>query len=284
MSLCPICESAGSAEFFQKESGLLICRNCRHIRWHAIPTEAELSRYYRDRYADAHAQEGIQEKAREYYQNHLRELAAVLQRMPKELTLMDYGCSIPVLAREAVKLSFRGVLGIDWAQEAKEAGPAWGVRVLAPPELNLVSDRSVDIARFSHTLEHCIDPLALLRSVLPKMRPGGLIYITQPNFPVFRAQPSPHDLLDTVYPEHLHFFSALSLIEMVSRLNLSVTRFFSHQNEAAVASKYESILDLEYARERLAAYASKGDSYFPEYANFPYYSGENSVLYALVRS
>jgi len=128
-----------------------------------------------------------------------------------------------------------------------------------------------------------VSPLDVLRSLIPKVRRGGLIYVTQPNFPVFRPQRSDHDLLDTVYPEHLHFFSALSLIEMVSRLNLFVIRFFSHQKDAEVVAKYREAMDLDYARERLAAYASKGDAAFPDYSNYPYYAGENSVLHALVR-
>jgi hypothetical protein len=242
-----------------------------------------LTPYYRDHYTGLHAQHDLQQQAVKYYRNHLQELLSAVSRLPAETSLLDYGCSIPVLGRQANELSFREVYGVDWAEEARTLGRDWGVSVLSPNEVRTIPDRSIDIARFSHTIEHSIDPCGLIRQVLPKLRRGALIYITQPNFPVFRAAPSPHDLLDTVYPEHLHFFSALSLIEMASRLNLRVERFFSHQNEAAVVSKFSDLLDLDYARERLAAYASKGDPHFPEYANFPYYAGENSVLYAFVR-
>ena len=76
-------------------------------------------------------------------------------------------------------------------------------------------------------------------------------------------EPSLHDLLDTSYPEDLHFFSALCLIEMVSRLNLSVARFFSHQNDSAVVATYQELRDVDYARERLVAYASKRRPLFP---------------------
>ena len=31
------------------------------------------------------------------------------------------------------------------------------------------------------------------------------------------------------------------------------------------------------------AYADRGDAFFPACANYPYYAGENSVMYALVR-
>ena len=284
MGCCSICQSSDSRQFYKKDGGcLLICRNCRHISWESLPTAAELAEYYKRHYTGAHDQDALQEQGREYYRSHLRELTSFLDQRPGKSTLLDYGCSIPVLGHEAVKLSFRKVYGIDWADEAQERGSAWGVTVLTPAAIASIPDRSVDIARFSHTLEHSIDPPALLREILPKLRVGALVYITQPSFPVFRPELSPHDLLDTVYPEHLHFFSALSLVEMVSRLNLRVERFFSHQNEAAVVSKYGDLVDSDYARERLAAYASKGDPYFPEYANFPYYAGENSVLYAFVR-
>ena len=284
MRTCPICESGENTEFFTKgDRSLLICRDCRHIWWRDLPGESEVAAYYRAQYTKAHSQESLQEQAREYYRNHVQEMARILKRRPSQTTLLDYGCSIPVLGHEAVKLKFKRVLGVDWADEARESGRAWGVEVLSPPELGSVPDRSIDIARFSHTIEHSISPLELLRTVLPKLRLGGLVYITQPNFPVFLPRRSPHDLRDTVYPEHLHFFSALSLIELVSRLNVDVIRFFSHQKDAEVAAKFREMLDLDYARDHLQAYASRGDCAFPQYANFPFYAGENSVLYALVR-
>jgi SAM-dependent methyltransferase len=272
-----------NARFYEKNSQmLLICRNCRHVWWQNMPAQEEMGRYYWAQYSKRHAQETIQNTNREYYRNHLAELLSIIQKHAEQSCILDYGCSIPVLPQEAVKLSFRGVVGVDYATEAKEFGREWGVRVLLPSELATVPDEYFDIARFSHTIEHCPDPAGLLRSVLPKMRPGGLIYITQPNFPVFRFAPSGQDLRDTVYPEHLHFFSPLSLAELARRLGLSVIKLFSHQNESEVIHQYENLLDIEYARERLKDYASKGDAVFPAYANYPYYAGENSVLYALV--
>ncbi len=280
---CPICQSFENTEFYQKEGRtLLICRNCRHVWWRNLPSEEETSRYYLEQYTSGHGQETIQNDNREYYRNHLAELLSIIHKPAEETCILDYGCSIPILPHEAVKLSFRGVVGVDYAAESKEFGREWGVTVLSPSELTAVPDRYFDIARFSHTIEHSIDPAALLQSVLPKMRPGGLIYITQPNFPVFRFAPSGKDLKDTVYPEHLHFFSPLSLAELTRRLGLSVTKLFSHQNEAEVIRQCEGALDIDYARDRLKEYASKGDAVFPTYANYPYYAGENSVLHARV--
>jgi SAM-dependent methyltransferase len=247
-----------------------------------MPSEEEVSRYYLGQYTQHHGQETIQNNNREYYRTHLAELLGIVRKTAEETCILDYGCSIPVLPHEAVKLSFRAVVGVDYAAESKEFGREWDVCVLLPSELAGVPDGFFDVVRFSHTLEHCTDPTAVLRSVLLKMRPGGLIYITQPNFPVLRFAPSEQDLSYTVYPEHLHFFSPLSLAELARGLKLEIIKLFSHQNEAEVIRRYESALDVEYARDRLKKYASKGDAVFPAYANYPYYAGENSVFYALV--
>ena len=107
---------AGSTRFFVKDGRpLLICRYCRHVLWKELPTEGELNDYYRAQYTGAHSQQNIQVQAREYYRNHLQELAAAINRKPREATIVDYGCSIPVLGHEAVKLSFKAVFGVDWA-------------------------------------------------------------------------------------------------------------------------------------------------------------------------
>ncbi len=281
MSRCPICGSSGVCDFFPKSGRtLLICESCRHVWWDFFPAADELREYYRRQYTKTHGQEDIQAKARHYYKEHLQALLQTLGSEAAECAICDYGCSIPVLVTEAKQAGFRRALGVDYCDEVRRYASEHGVEVLAPEELARIPDGSLDIVRFSHTLEHCTDPTAVLQSVLPKLRPGGLIYITQPNFPVFRFGPSTQDLKDTVYPEHLHFFSPISLLEMVRGLALQPRRFFTHQNEEQVVSAYQEALDVDYARRRLADYESLGETSAHPLGNYPYYAGENSVLYA----
>ena len=278
---CPICSGTESSPFLRRGRQLLICHSCRHVFWEQFPSVQELGAYYASSYTQHHSQEAIQSAARNYYRSHLEELLTIAGRRASDTAVLDYGCSIPVLLAEAQALGFRDALGVDYAEESKAWGSKRGVSVISPGELAAIHDESIDIARFSHTLEHSIDPCAVLKSVVTKLRPGGLIYITQPNFPVFRCAPLDRDLSDTVYPEHLHFFSPLSLAELVRRCGLSIRRLLSVQNEDAVVAKYRGALDLDYAKLRLAEYATAGDGYFSELCNYPYYAGENSVLYAL---
>ena len=184
MRLCPICESAGNAEFFAKDDRWLLIAAIAGMsgggicprKWNSRPTIARTT-------PEPIPRRRSSRKIGSTTAAIWGELLAVLGRGPRETVLLDYGCSIPVLAHEAVKLSFRKALGVDWADEVKQCGGKWGVEILTPPELASIPDRSLDIARFSHTIEHSIDPLATLRTVLPKMRTGGLIYIHPPQFP-----------------------------------------------------------------------------------------------------
>lgn len=276
--MCPICGCRRYCEFFAKgQRALLICYCCRHVWWDHFPAEGELREYYQLQYTQLHGQEAIQAGANEYYRGHLQALLHLIGKEAADTQLCDYGCSIPVLLREARRAGFRRALGVDFSQEARAQTD---VEVFLPEQLPGLPDASLDIVRFSHTLEHCVDPVETLAQVLKKVRTGGLVYVTQPNFPVFGFGASSRDLKDTIYPEHLHFFSPISLLETARRLDLEVRQFFTHQNEEQVLANYEDQLDLEYARLRLAPFEAKGEPSAHTLGNYPYYAGENSVLYA----
>jgi hypothetical protein len=278
---CCICWDANQRVFFTKEQRrLVICRQCRHIYWDRMPDIAELAAYYERRYTASHHQAELQEGARDYYKAHAAELAAWTQRAPSDLRLVDYGCSLPVFCEQAAVSGVKEAIGVDYADEVRQDGRRRGIRVLHPCEIDALDDRSVDILRFSHTLEHTVDPVQVIAELLPKLADQALVYITQPSFPVFRYGPSELDLKDSVYPGHLQFFSPISLTVLAERLSLHVLQVFAHQAEEDVMAKYGPILDLDYARERMSPYCDLGHPYLHQFANYPYYAGENSGLYA----
>ena len=78
-SFCPICDSRENRRFLVRENRLLlICCDCRHIYWDAIPDHQALAEYYRTTYADTHKQEQIQRNNTEYLKTHLQELIPLL--------------------------------------------------------------------------------------------------------------------------------------------------------------------------------------------------------------
>lgn len=277
---CPICADSRTRPFFEKSGRVLLqCVACRHIFWDLVPDAAQLAAYYAKSYTAEKSQRSLQEQNRQYYRGHLKELLALAgEKNSRNVSLIDYGCSVPVLLEEAAQMGFGRAIGVDYAVEEAHGG----MEMITPEQVETLRDQSIDIVRFSHTLEHIPDPVAVLERVFTKLRRGGLLYVTQPSFPVFRADAAGFDLKDSVYPEHLHFFSPISLAAMVRKAGFRINRLFTHQGEKEIYEQTrDKLLDLEYARSKMADLKSKGDAAFPEFDNYPYYCGENSVLHAV---
>jgi SAM-dependent methyltransferase len=264
---------------------MLICRSCRHLFWDRIPTPDELLEHYTTHYTEQHVQYDIQQSVRDYYRVHLLDLAHQVGRPPGELTLIDYGSSIPVLVEEAVAAGYGRAVAVDWSDASFTYARERGLEIITPPDFERLPDGSADVVRFSHVLEHLPDPAAAVAAAVARLRPGGLLYITQPNFPVYRPQTTRYHLRDSGYaeqfPNHLHFFTPLSLRRMVEQFPLRVVRFFTHSLADETLQETAAALDLDCARAHLADWAGIGEPVRGELCNFPYYAGANSELRAV---
>jgi 2-polyprenyl-3-methyl-5-hydroxy-6-metoxy-1,4-benzoquinol methylase len=279
---CPICEhrETGTVHVVGGRD-LLICCACRHVFWREMPTDAQLHAYYDREYTAAHNQLAQQEANTEYYRNHVEELAGLIRRPKEALLFGDVGCSYPIFLLQAAAAGVSLALGVDWSPEAQDYGLRRGVPVMRPDQFTAqVPDGALDLLRYSHTLEHLIDPVATLEAHLLKLVPGGLLYVTQPCIPVLRLGASPAPPHDAAWPNHLHFFSALSMLTLMQRVGVEVDRFFTVTDETAAQSRYGDALDLDYARATLVSLADKGEASRGPLNNFPFFAGQNLAVYA----
>lgn len=254
---------------------LLQCPDCRHIYWRRFPTAQELTRFYENVYTEAKSQPALQESNREYYRRHVEELLFYAGAPePGGVTMVDFGCSIPVMLQEAKKLGVGRPIGVDYV-----AGDH-GIEMIRPDAVEGLGEGSIDILRFSHALEHLPDPCGMLKRFHPKMKAGGLLHITQPNFPVLYADAEGHEVRDADYPEHLHFFSILSVYRMVQGAGFRPVRLFTHYKEEENFRKLGYWIDFGYIEEQMDEAAELGDSVFHPLGNYPCYCGENSAFYA----
>jgi len=278
---CPICRTARPEVFFQKGGmPLLICRACRHVYWQSMPTEADLIQFYASEYTDEHGQRPVQERLNPYYFEHAKSLARVVGAAERSLAIVDVGCSYPVFLAQAKLAGYARVLGVDPSASAAAYGRRVGVDVVPPEGLEDIPDQAFDILRYSHTLEHMIDPAQTLRAQIAKLRRGGILHITQPNFPTFRAGYG-QDLKDAIWPTHLHFFNPVSLKIMVENAGGRVIRMFSVEGGEAARDRYGLILDTEHSRNQCSELAALSEPTRGEANNFPLYAGENSFLLAV---
>lgn len=282
---CPICASTDRARFNEKGGrALLICRDCRHLSWEKLPSETELAGFYRQEYTDHHQQLEIQKNNASYYRGHVAELANLARCDVAELAIADIGSSYPVFVEQAVAQGCRSAIAVDWSREAAEYGRSVGVPVVTPEEfIELIPDASLDVLRYAHTLEHMIDPAGALKQHLPKLKPGGLVYITQPNFPVLKAQFFGQDIMDQVWPNHLHYFSPASARALLELCGLDLLRFFTIANAEKTEAKFRTAFDVDMANTLADWCQGKGEEARGALSNFPYFFGENSAIYATLR-
>ena len=280
---CPICNLSGPVPFREGHGrDMLICSHCRHVFWVEVPDEEYLSAYYAETYTGIHDQQSVQDVRRAYYEYHVQELASLVGKAISELRIADVGCSLPIFLEQAVNQGCAQAYGVDWSKAAAEYAATVGVSMLTPPELDArIADGSLDILRYSHTLEHVRDPLGMLSDQMRKLRPGGLLYITQPSFPVFKAASTQTDLLDADWPVHLHFFNPFSLRVMIEKCGAKMIKFVTTGNETEAANRYWPMLDRELAASVLRDFISIEEPLRGPLNCYPLFTGENAAAYAI---
>jgi SAM-dependent methyltransferase len=278
---CPICGGRAADFIAIGDRPLIICRDCRHICWRDMPTDEDLGAYYSGAYARDHNQEAIQSSARDYYRQHAGDLARKWGGRGR-LTLLDYGCAWPTFLEEARSVpAYERLVGVDYDAAARAQGAALGLDMQTPGEVvAALGEWSVDILRFSHVVEHMRDPVATLADLARLLRPGGLVYITQPLFPALKPDARPSGIKDAVYPEHLHFFTAASLARAVAGTGAELFEMAAFQKEEDVAAEFGDGVDRAHAAGVNEALRDLTPAGFHRLGGYPDFIGENVYLYA----
>lgn len=273
---CPICAGGVRPCLVIQGRPLMQCLDCRHIAWGYLPTPIEVDEHYTNIYANDHNQSEIQEAGREFYRHHANHLAVNFAKS-NNLTIVDYGCAWPTFLREVQNIpNYKPLIGVDYDPKTIEYGRSLNLVMHDPISfIEAIPDKSIDIIRFSHVIEHMIDPVSELKSIFSKLKTNGIVYITQPNFPVLKTTAFPSSIKDSVYPEHLHFFNPISLSRMLNKLGTEMIEFHAFQIEDLINDLYEGQIDTAYASTSL----QKIDQYKPSHAtplqSMLWFCGEN---------
>jgi SAM-dependent methyltransferase len=140
-------------------------------------------------------------------------------------TAVEIGCGDGKLLAD-LRAAGWAVVGVEPDPAARSVARARGLEVYdgtaeTPPAA--IRDRTFDAVVMQHVLEHCLDPLAALRSAASLLRPGGAFVVETPNNEAAgcRTAGPAWPWLDA--PRHLNFFTAHSLRGACAAAGLTAT-------------------------------------------------------------
>lgn len=190
---CPLCGSEAAESLSRWDRRLkplqhVKCARCSLIRQTYMPSDAELSAYYRTSYRkdyqNAHRGPSARHIAKRQAESAPR-LARLSAHLPPNARIADFGCGsgefiVAAAARGLDAIGFEP--GADYARHAAEK-LGLSVQNCGWQDFTLPSG-PLDAVTAFHVFEHLTDPLAALQQVKSWLSPDGIAYIEVPNMAV----------------------------------------------------------------------------------------------------
>jgi 2-polyprenyl-3-methyl-5-hydroxy-6-metoxy-1,4-benzoquinol methylase len=233
--VCPVCGRSQTEPYLQKgELRLVRCRECAMIYANPVPAEFASGQYYNQAGTDYYLSPAKLES--DYAPMRFqRELRLFRKHCPAGAVL-DVGCSSGAFLFQ-LNRQFPGcyqVLGTDVSGPPLDYTEKQGVAVVRGNFLEQdYGGRTFDAVTFWAVLEHLLEPAKFLAKAHSLLKPEGLCFVLVPNMESLAAR-----LLGAryryIYPQHLNYFTNLTLTKLVER-RFSVIEFSStHFNPMVV--------------------------------------------------
>ncbi|HEY9772520.1 MAG TPA: class I SAM-dependent methyltransferase [Planktothrix sp.] len=245
---CPICGETSATRAFKKQEvspifKTLVCSACKFAYSFPRPTPAQLDEVYSSDYFEGNTGKvgyadyrDMPEANMHAMWKEFNEYAPLDDIRPR--TILDVGCATGAFLSGA-KAAGWNCIGIDRVDSALAvAREHYGIETIngdiADIDLPL---NSIGVATMWHVLEHLVDPLASLKRAYELVAPGGLLFIEVPNWDSLGRVIRGPLWANLRPPEHISYFSTVSLPPAVKQAGFIVIRTSTHypsiRNQAA---------------------------------------------------
>jgi 2-polyprenyl-3-methyl-5-hydroxy-6-metoxy-1,4-benzoquinol methylase len=201
-TLCILCHSSDIYNLSGYEKHQLSkCGTCGFVFMTRIPTNDELESHYK-LYSYA-SNSVVSPLTINSYQLLLDEM----EIYRKNNTIIDVGCGKGWFLLEARKRGW-DVYGTEFSDEAIKVCKENGIK-MEKGDLNASAFGSVkfDIVFSSEVIEHVNNPVTQFEQMFEILRPGGLLYLTTPNFNCYLRYKYKANYTIIEYPEHLSYYT-----------------------------------------------------------------------------
>ncbi|MBI3616100.1 MAG: class I SAM-dependent methyltransferase [Candidatus Omnitrophica bacterium] len=184
MRACPICRNTNPDRFpaGEEPSNLLRCRRCRAAYWETGWDETQVATHYSHYYSA----DGVR-----YDPLTQRRYLSLLDRFERHLPvgrLLDIGCGAGHFLAVAESRGWKAV-GMEVSRSAlemltrlKQENRLHFAILNKPHELAGLPDGCFQVVTLFEVLEHLENPLDILQQAYRVLSPGGILYLTTPNF------------------------------------------------------------------------------------------------------
>lgn len=223
---CPSCNQVSIKKHLYRKFGVPIvqCPACGLGK--ACPDEFNAEAYYDASYFNGSRPDGYSDYlgAKDVLQNQFQQELDLLKKLGVEGgELLELGCAYGYFLE--VAQHYYKVNGLEICEEAVadcQARGLTGVRHGAISSETLSPMPMVDVVVLLDVIEHLPDPKAALEAAVSKLRPDGLLLITTGDFSSLCAKMMGRHWRLMTPPQHLWYFTPLSLKQMGERMGLDL--------------------------------------------------------------
>ena len=191
------------------EAQLVQCKVCDFVFCSPIPSLEELSVHY----AGYPRNDDISPVTIKRY----NELLDGFEKYRKTNKIVDVGCGNGHFLAVAKQRGWE-VYGTEFSDEAVAIGTAKGISMLEGQlDVSNYEAESFDVVTSFEVLEHINNPIDEINKFKALLRPGGLLYLTTPNFNSVLRYYLKEKWSVIEYPEHLSYYTASTLKRLMVR-------------------------------------------------------------------
>ncbi|MFO0931700.1 MAG: class I SAM-dependent methyltransferase [Planctomycetota bacterium] len=219
---CPLCGGSARDVALRHPDGVLArCRGCGLVSVDPLPASDLALRQYDEAYfrGEGYRDYVAEERA---FRGVFRRRLARLRAFGARGSLLDVGAATGAFLAEAAAAGFVAA-GVEPSAWAAEVARGRGFDVVTGPVEALDATRGpFDVVTSFDVVEHLVDPLAGVRTLVRHARPGGLVAVTVPDFGGWWARWSGARWPFVTPKEHLHYFTRRTLRVLFEAAGLRV--------------------------------------------------------------
>jgi len=218
LNSCPICNHSifepyiSSTDYFLSGEAFEIvsCSNCGFRFTNPRPKPSDLGNYYKSTNYISHSNTSkglfslVYQRVRNYT---LKQKQYLIEKNSTKGTILDIGCATGHFLNQ-LKLSGWNTIGVEPDRETREAAiREFGLNVVDEPELETITNETIDCITMWHVLEHVSELNQRVAQIFKLIKQDGIVFIAVPNSNSFDAIHYGKYWAGYDVPRHLYHFT-----------------------------------------------------------------------------